>query len=46
MFQGEYIGVNQEAESDAIDLREEYPENENASAPSFHYILKDVIAIE
>ena len=46
MFQGEYIGVDPENESDTIDLREGYLENENSSAPSFHYILKDVITIE
>lgn len=46
VFQGEYIGVDPENESDTIDLREGYLENENSSAPSFHYILKDVITIE
>lgn len=46
VFQGEYTGVNPEDESDTIDLRKAYPENENSSAPTFHYILKDVITIE
>lgn len=46
VFCGEYIGVNPEDESDTIDLREGYPENENSSAPTFYYILKDVITIE
>lgn len=46
VFQGEYIGVNPEDASDTIDLRQGYPENENSSAPTFHYILKDVITIE
>ena len=46
VFQGDYIGVNPEDESDTIDLREGYPENENSSAPTFRYILKDVITIE
>lgn len=46
VFQGEYIGVNPNDESDTIDLRDGYPENKNSSAPSFYYILKDVITIE
>ena len=46
VFQGEYIGVNPEDESDIIDLRKGYPENKNSSAPTFNYILKDVITIE
>ena len=46
VFQGDYIGVNPADESDIIDLREGYPENENSSAPTFYYILKDVITIE
>ena len=46
VFQGEYIGVNPEDESDTIDLREGYLENEKSSAPTFHYVLEDVITIE
>lgn len=46
VFQGDYIGVDPGNESDTIDLKEGYLENENSSAPSFHYILKDVITIE
>lgn len=46
VFQGEYIGVNPEDESDTIDLRNGYLENQNSSAPTFYYILKDVITIE
>lgn len=46
VFQGEYIGVDPGDESDTIDLREGYSENKSSSAPSFHYILKDVITIE
>ena len=46
IFQGEYFGVNPDDPSDTWDLREEYPENRDASAPSFHYILQDVIVLE
>lgn len=46
VFQGNYIGVDPMDESDVIDLREGYLENQDSSAPSFHYILKDVITIE
>ena len=46
VFKGDYIGVNPDDPSDTIDLRKGYPENENSSAPTFHYILKDVITIE
>lgn len=46
VFQGDYIGVNPDDPSDTIDLKEEYLENEKSSAPTFHYILKDVITIE
>lgn len=34
VFRGDYIGVNPEDESDTIDLREGYEENENSSAPT------------
>ena len=46
VFQGDYLGVNPDDPSDIIDLREGYCENEKSSAPTFHYILKDVITIE
>jgi len=46
VFQGEYTGVNPDDPSDTINLREGYYENGNSSAPTFHYILKDVIPIE
>lgn len=46
VFQGDYIGMNPDDPSDTIDLKEEYLENEKSSAPTFHYILKDVITIE
>ncbi|MDD6038613.1 MAG: BMP family ABC transporter substrate-binding protein [bacterium] len=45
VFKGDYIGVNPENTLDTCDLRQGYVENEKASAPSFHYVLKDVISI-
>ncbi|MGN0153630.1 MAG: BMP family ABC transporter substrate-binding protein, partial [Lachnospiraceae bacterium] len=46
VFQGDYTGVNPEDPSDVIDLREGYEENANGSAPTFYYVLKDVITVE
>lgn len=46
VFKGDYFGIDPYDPSDTWDLREEYPENESASAPSFHYILQDVIVVE
>ncbi|MBQ5998584.1 MAG: BMP family ABC transporter substrate-binding protein [Treponema sp.] len=45
VFYGDYIGINPSDPEDIYDLSTEYIENKNASAPSFHYILKDVISI-
>lgn len=46
VFQGDYIGVNPYDESDTYDLSRGYQENANSSAPTFNYVLKDVITIE
>ena len=46
VFKGDYIGIDPDDPSDTWDLNTEYPENEKSSAPSFHYILKDVITVE
>lgn len=46
VFKGEYIGVDPFDSSDTIDLSKGYDENADCSAPSFHYILSDVIEIE
>ncbi len=46
VFRGDYTGVDPTNEADAIDLRRGYTENENSSAPSFHYVLRDVIEVE
>ena len=41
-----YIGVNTDNPNDIIDLSEGFVENKDSSAPSFNYILKDIITIE
>ena len=46
VFKGDFIGVDPQDPTDTWDLNEAYPENARASAPSFHYILEDVITVE
>lgn len=46
VFKGSYIGVNPDDPSDTIDLSTGYRENADSSAPTFHYILQDIITIE
>lgn len=46
VFKGDYLGVNPYDETDIIDLNNGYIENAEASAPTFNYILQDVIIIE
>lgn len=46
VFQGEYTGADPLNPSDTIDLRDGYRENDKSSAPTFHYVLDDVITIE
>jgi basic membrane protein A len=46
IFQGDYTGVDPEDPSDVCDLNKEYIENASSSAPTFHYVLNDVITIE
>lgn len=46
IFIGDYIGINPNDPNDTCDLRQGYTENENSSAPTFYYILKDVITVE
>ena len=46
IFQGDYKGTDPDDPSDTYDLNTEYIENKNSSAPSFHYVLDDVITIE
>lgn len=45
VFQGEYVGIDPFDETDTYDLKQEYKENEKLSAPTFHYVLKDVIKV-
>lgn len=45
VFKGDYIGVNPYDPSDIIDLKNGYKENETSSAPTFNYILEEVIFI-
>ena len=42
----DYLGVNVDDPEDIYDLSQGYEENRDRSAPSFNYILKDVITIE
>lgn len=46
VFRGDYIGVNPFDPEDTYDLNKGYQENEESSAPTFGYVLKDVITIE
>lgn len=46
VFQGDYIGVNPQDASDTYDLNKEYRENATSSAPTFYYILEDIIDIK
>lgn len=46
VFKGDYIGINVDDPYDLYDLSEGYKENNNSSAPTFKYILQDVITIE
>ena len=45
VFKGDYTGVDPFDENDVYDLSQGYKENASASAPSFHYVLKDVITV-
>lgn len=46
VFSGDYRGVNPNDESDTIDLRKGYEENEQSSTPSFHYLLQGIVEVE
>lgn len=45
VFSGEYVGTDPFDPEDEFDLRSGYRENENTSAPTFHYVLDDVITV-
>ena len=46
VFKGNYTGTDPSNPADTIDLSKGYAENENSSAPSFHYVLDGVIEVE
>lgn len=46
VFKGAYVGINPNNKSDVIDLKYGYLENQTSSAPSFNYVLQDVICIK
>ncbi|MBO6219308.1 MAG: BMP family ABC transporter substrate-binding protein [Treponema sp.] len=45
VFKGNYVGVNPFNENDIWDLRTPFPECAERSAPSFCYVLRDVIEV-
>lgn len=45
VFKGDFTGTDPYDASDTYDLRDGYEENADASAPSFHYVLDDVITV-
>ncbi len=45
VFKGDYIGVDPFDQGSTIDLNDGYVECRNSSAPTFHYVLQDVITI-
>lgn len=44
-YRGAYTGTDPDDPSDSINLEKGYIENAHSSAPSFHYLLKDVIEV-
>lgn len=46
VFKGNYKGVNPFDPTDVYDLNEGYKENAYSSAPTFHYVLEDIITIK
>lgn len=46
VFSGDYVGVDPFNQFDTYDLNKGYVENRDSSLPSFHYVLKDVIAVD
>ncbi len=45
VFKGDYTGVNPDDPNDTYDLNKGYKENSEHSAPTFHYVLQNVITI-
>jgi basic membrane protein A len=46
VFSGNYIGINPLDKNDTWDLRTPFQENAEKSAPSFCYVLKDIITVQ
>lgn len=46
VFKGSYTGAAYDDPSDTIDLSTEYFENSVSSAPTFKYVLKDILTVE
>ena len=46
VFKGNYLGVNVDDDEDIYDLKKEFKDCASSSAPTFRYILKDVITID
>lgn len=46
VFSGNYIGINPEDENDTYDLNTPYQENSVSSAPTFRYVIRDIITVE
>ena len=46
IFKGNYVGINPDNPHDGWNLNTPFIENQNRSAPSFCYVLQDVITIE
>lgn len=46
VFQGDYKGTNPMDPSDTFDLKDGYLENKDSSAPTFPYVLEDVITVK
>ena len=45
VFRGPYTGVDPDDPTDTVDLSTGYGENRDSSAPTFHYILEEIITI-
>ena len=46
VFKGDFEGINPYDEEDTYNLKKGFKENATSSAPTFHYVLKDVITVE
>ncbi|MDD5949933.1 MAG: BMP family ABC transporter substrate-binding protein [Lachnospiraceae bacterium] len=45
VFKGDYMGVDPFDETDTYNLNQGYKENEKMSAPTFHYVLNNIIEV-